>query len=396
MMNDRAAVMEVARWEFLRYLKPKQQLTGIILTFVLGLVAVGIARMSDRDDAEVRDVVIIGDGTLRVTAQPAGVFRFIPRGAESEDSARAAVAAGDLDALLIIHDIDRAELVIRRRPDWLGEMRGVLSSARRQEMLARTGLDADDLAAVLAPPELDIAYAGGSEREDRVARIALIIVLSLMLMAVFVGMGYIFGSITGEKQIRVTEQVVSAIPAQAWIDGKIVGLIGVSLVGVANTAIAVLALFLVTSRGRIPLPGSFGDPVTILVIIVFAILGLFFWFSFLAAIAAMIDDPNNSTRSSFLFVPILMTALAFMIGGNPDGGFARTLSLVPLTSPSAMPARMISGDVHALEIALSLVLLLAGVWLLRIAAGRVFRLGMLMYGKEPTWGEVRRWMLDRS
>lgn len=392
-MNHRAAVMQVARWEFLRYLKPKQQLAGIIITFVLGMVAVGIGRLADRDE-EMRDIVLIGDDILSVTAQPTETFRFIPRTAASEDSARAAVAAGDLDALLVVHDIGRAELVIRRRPDWLGEMQGVLTAARQQEMLTRTGLSADVLAAVVSPPQVDLSYEGGSERGDRAARVALIIILSLMLMAVFVGMGYIFGSITGEKQIRVTEQVVSAIPAQAWIDGKIIGLIGVSLVGVAGTAIAVLAMFAVTSRGRIPIPGSIGDPVTILLIIVFAVLGLFFWFSFLGAIAAMIDDPNSSTRGSFLFIPILMTGLAFMIGSNPDSGFARTLSLVPLTSPSAMPARMLSGDVGAIEIALSLLLLLAGVWLLRIAAGRVFRLGMMMYGKEPTWGEVRRWMLD--
>src|SRR5690606_26543893 len=153
---------------------------------------------------EVRDIVIIGDDVLAVSAQPTETFRFVPRTAAAEDSARAAVAAGDLDALLVVRDTDHAELVIRRRPNWMGEMQGVLTAARQQEMLARTGLTADVLAAVVSPPQVEVTYEGGSEREDRVARIALIIILSLMLMAVFVGMGYIFGSITGEKQIRVT------------------------------------------------------------------------------------------------------------------------------------------------------------------------------------------------
>ena len=59
-----------------------------------------------------------------------------------------------------------------------------------------------------------------------------------------------------------------------------------------------------------------------------------------------------------------------------------------------MPVRLASSDVPGWEIALSAALLLGGMLILRRIAGRVFALGMLMTGKEPSWSEVRRWMRE--
>jgi ABC-2 type transport system permease protein len=55
---------------------------------------------------------------------------------------------------------------------------------------------------------------------------------------------------------------------------------------------------------------------------------------------------------------------------------------------------MLLDRVPAWEVALAIVLLMGAVWILRRLAGKVFHLGMLMYGKEPSWGEVRRWMRE--
>jgi len=384
--------MQVARWEFLRYLKPKQQLVGMLLTFVMGLAGIGVAKLADGGD-DVREIAVIGNALgLQTTADSTLAFTYYD--AAAEDSLRGAVAEGELDALLLLHDTDRATLLLRRRADWSARVRAAVTEARQLVMLAQSGIPPETLMQVLAPPQLDVTYTSGSDRAARGERVAFIVLMTLMLMAVFVGMSYIFTSITGEKQVRVTEQVVSAIPAQAWIDGKIIGLIGVSLVSVANTAVALVAMIALFARSRIALPDTLGDPVTITVILLFTLLGLCFWFAFLGAIAAMIDDPQNSTRGSMLFIPIFATGLAFMIGNDPDTTFARVLSLLPPTAPSAMPVRLLAGDVPILEIVLALALLAAGVWLLRRAAGRIFRLAMLMYGKEPSWAEVRKWVLQ--
>jgi ABC-2 type transport system permease protein len=129
----------------------------------------------------------------------------------------------------------------------------------------------------------------------------------------------------------------------------------------------------------------------IALIVVYGVLGLFFWFAFLGAVAATIDDPHNSTRGSLLFVPMFASGMAYLVLRDADSALSRTFALFPPTAPSAMPVRLMTSEVGALELILSLGLLIGAIAMLRIAAGRIFRAAMLMYGKEPSWAELRRW-----
>jgi ABC-2 type transport system permease protein len=271
--------------------------------------------------------------------------------------------------------------------------------ARQQHMMEQAGVNAQLLGSILTPPELDLTYPERSSGHSRGERVSIVIVVTLMLMAVFIGMSYIFASITGEKQIRVTEQVVSAIPAQAWIDGKILGLIAVSIVGVVGQVLAFAAVYLLLQvfldAPALPLPSSLGHPGVVALIFLYGVLGLFFWFAFLGAVAATIDDPHTSARGSLLFIPMFASGMAFFVLRDAESGASRAFALLPPTAPSAMPVRLLMTEVGALELALSLGLLVGAIMLLRIAAGRIFRIAMLMYGKEPTWAELRRWSLGK-
>ncbi len=398
-MNRHRAVLHIARWEFLRYLKIKQQIVGMLITFFAGATTVGVMRLSDRGADDVVDVAIINPAGLPVAAGPGAKFRLTAHEATEEEALRSEIAEGERAGVLIIRDRDHAELIVRKRGDWSDELRNAVFAGRQQTLMVEQGLKPEALAKVLTPPEFRVTL----QRKDgasvsKLNRVAVAATLGLMLMAVFIGMSYVFASITGEKQIRVTEQIISAIPAQSWIDGKILGLIGVSLVTVINTALssAALVFIMLKINGKSGMGFHLGSPALIATVVIFALMGLLFWFSFLAVVASVIDDPYDSSRGSYLMVPIFATVLAFLVAKNPDGRFARALSLFPATSPSAMPARMIMTGVSWPEILLSLALLAAGAMILRIAAGRIFRLAMLMYGKEPTWAEMKRWALQRD
>ena len=203
-----------------------------------------------------------------------------------------------------------------------------------------------------------MSYAETAAGQSRGERITIVIVLGLMIMTVFIGMSYIFVSVTGEKQIRVTEQVVSAIPPQAWIDGKILGLLSVSIIGTIMQILAFAASYILVrvlfNVGQLPLPETLGDPLTVGLILLFALLGLFFWFAFLGAIAATIDDPQHSARNVCILVPVFATVLGYVVIPKPDSAVSRVLSLFPATSPAAMPARLLVSDVSPLEVVLSL------------------------------------------
>ncbi len=125
----------------------------------------------------------------------------------------------------------------------------------------------------------------------------------------------------------------------------------------------------------------------------FLLLGLVFF----GMVAATISDPSNSSRNALLFLPFLPflpLGVAFAGLGNPDALSMKALSLIPFPSPAVMPVRLVLGEVAWWEFALSVVLLVAGIGILRRAAGIIFGLGMLMYGKEPSLGEMWRWLRE--
>ncbi len=216
-------------------------------------------------------------------------------------------------------------------------------------------------------------------------------------MGLFLGFSYVFVAITGEKTQRVTESVLSAITPQTWIDGKILGLTLVVLVNVACYMFGYLVYKGVATLffgEAFTLPTGIGDPVVVLNLVLFAMLGFGFWFTLFALIAATITDPNSSSRSSLLLLPFLPLGLTLTGMDQPDAVWMRVLALIPGLSPAAMPVRLLRGDPWVVEILLSLALLVVMVWVFRRAAGRVFGVSMLMTGKEPSWGEVWRWLRE--
>ena len=395
-MSGLASTLEVARWEFRRYFKPRQQIIGIVVMALAGAATVGIVRLSQRSGDEVADIAVIATPGATLP-QPPETIRLTQYDASADAALRDSVAGGDVDGLLHIDAAGSAQLLVRRERAWIGSLRTSLDDAHRSAVLQRENIRPEAFASALSPTDFTVVIHDDADgTRSRGSRFAFVVIVSLMLMSIFTGMGYIFASITGEKQIRVTEQVMSAIPAQNWIDGKIVGITVVSIVSVLSTVGGfVLLFFLLRVAGvSVPVPGVAGDPVMLLIITLFAVLGLLLWLSFLAGIAAMIDDPHTSTRGSWLMLPVMASGLAFLALNNPDSGLIRTLALLPPTASSVMPARMLLTDVPVAETMLALALLIGAVLALRIAAARVFRLAMLMYGKEPTWAEVRRWVMS--
>lgn len=285
------------------------------------------------------------------------------------------------------------ELVVEKDPRFLSELQAVLDGRSRREKLSEEGLSAEALTRVLSPAPLDVRYLDpGRERRGRAEKVAAGVFVGILLMAVITSLAYILTGITGEKQLRVTESVVSVISPQAWIDGKVLGIAAYSLTSVANLLVggAILSLGAKAAFG-FSLPAAAIRPGVLLALVLFTGLGLLLWNSFFAAVASTIDDPNTSARSSLLFLPLLPVVACLAILRDPDSLVSRILALFPLTSAPGLPVRLVLSDPGALEIGASAVLLVGAIWLTRRLAGRVFEVGMLLYGKEPSWREIARW-----
>ncbi len=397
-MSPLRATWEVARWEFLRFFKLREMIVGLVVAIVVGAGGWGVGRMAAKSADRPVMVAVAGAQGLPITVPPESRLRIQSHPAERAPALRQAVERGELAGLVTWRADGPPTLLAGERARWRPELEQVLSAAAVQARFGAAGVRPEQLPALLAPVTLDVSYtADATPPRSPGETILTILAIVLGLVGVFTGVGYVFISITGEKQNRVTEQVVAAIPPQSWVDGKILGLSAITL---ANMASMVLSFVLLGLGARVlgislpALPAAAGSPGLIATLVLVTALGFGFWFAFMAMVAALVDDPNTSSRSGLLMLPIGVTSLAFIAFRGPDLAITRVLSILPPFSASVLPVRMLLDRVPAWEVALAIMLLAGAVWLLRRAAGKVFHLGMLMYGKEPTWGEVRRWMRE--
>jgi ABC-2 type transport system permease protein len=379
----------VAGWEFRRYFKWKDQIIGLI--FFLGISGVwyGVAKVLQGRGRTITVAVV----DMNLQAPPSGRLEFVS--APPTDSARIeGLRAGDLDGVLSRGRDGTFDLLVEQDPRYQAELQALLNAISQGERLGASGLSPQDLAAINAPAPLDVRFTDPTRQQTGTAeKIIAGVLIGVMLISVFTSMAYLMTGIAGEKQLRVTESVVSAISPQAWIDGKVIGLTAYSLTGIVNLALGGLVVGISAKLATdFAIPKIAIRPGIVLVIAVVAILGMILWNCFFAAVAATIDDPNTSTRSSMLMLPAIPVGLAVVVFRDPDSLLSHLLAVFPLTSAPALPARMVLSNPGIVEILASLLLLIGAIWLTRRVAGRIFEVGMLLYGKEPSWREIARWV----
>jgi ABC-2 type transport system permease protein len=391
-MSRARHVSVVAQWEFRRFFSWKDQAIGLALFLLVSAVWAGAALVAGSRGS----TVIIALAGVDIQAPAGGRFRF--EAAAPDDAARAAaLRQGDIQGLLSRRADGAFELLVLKDPRYRSELAALLADVVRRERLEASGVTPQALQQILAPVDLAIRFTDPvRERQGRAEKIAAAVCVGVLLMAVFTSLAYLLTGITGEKQLRVTESVVAAISPQAWIDGKVLGITAYSLASIGNVIVG-LALVGMTAHfaSGFTWPEAALRPGVILVLAVYTVLGLLLWNSFFAAVAATVSDVYTSSRSSLMFLPLVPVVLSIAVLRDPDALVARILALFPLTSAPALPMRLVLSDPGLVEVGCSLALLAGAVWVMRRIAGRVFELGILLYGKEPTLAEMIRWATER-
>ncbi|HLB75211.1 MAG TPA: ABC transporter permease [Sedimentisphaerales bacterium] len=256
-----------------------------------------------------------------------------------------------------------------------------------------------ELVRKLQSVQIDRIDVGEAETEevqsqaDSGARFMLPFFFMFLVYIGLVGTGqHLISSMIEEKGSRVIEVLLSAVSPFELMAGKIVGLAGVGL-----TIIGVWAglAYAAASWHGMNIKIS-GDLMVYLA--VYYVLG-YLLFGALFAGAGSICNTIKETQG--LMMPIMMVVIVPMISwrrlvDDPDGGLARALSFVPPLTSMVMVLRISAGsEVWIGEILGSMALLAATVVLVMWAAAKVFRTGILMYGKRPSLREVFRWLRER-
>jgi ABC-2 type transport system permease protein len=278
-----------------------------------------------------------------------------------------------------------------------------LNQAVRRQRLIEHGVKEQYIEELSKPVEL-VTYAVNEKGEeglkDSGAGLGLAFVTGFLIYLTVLLYGQvILGAIVEEKETRIAEILFSSVRPFTLMFGK---LIGVSLVALTQLAIWTFAFALLSIYGMSALAarGVTGfiiphvPPLFFVYFFLFFVLGYFIYATLYALLGSMVTTTQEGGQLSVPIVFLLMAGLymAFPVIRSPNSSFAVGVSMFPFFSPITMIVRIVTLKPPFWQIALSLMIGAITVVLLLWFASRIYRVGMLMYGKKASISEVWRWV----
>ncbi|HXE58444.1 MAG TPA: ABC transporter permease [Gemmatimonadales bacterium] len=228
---------------------------------------------------------------------------------------------------------------------------------------------------------------------------AFVLYISLVLYGI-----QVMTSVLEEKSNRIVEVLVSSLTPFQLMLGKVVGVAAVGLLQLgiwAGTAVllttqrtAIAGLFNVPPEAVsvLPIPTIRAD--LLVVFLLFFVLGFLLYAALYAAVGAMCNTMQETQQLNTPITLLVATGFICMFAllKDPNGTLAKVLSLIPFFAPTITPVRYSLHPIPLPELLLSIGVTAAGMLAITWLASRIFRVGILMYGKRPTLREVARWV----
>ncbi len=399
----------VARHEFAVTVK---RLWFVLATFVFPLLSLGVftlmfflqhKTMQETQASALAKPLGIVDLSGELRTDPAG-FRHLRCATEAE--ALKAVERGDVSSFLVVP------------ADWVrtGEVKVVTSRKATLLTAARTPLPAtledwllENLLRDVDAPRRDRAlepfrprtvYVDGSglpSGEDPKAVMQrsgqAYVFFFILFMAIFASTQYLLQGMAEEKENRVMEMVLTSVTPHDLMVGKLLGLGGAGLLQLSCwTGMGLVSTLLFDAvTGRL-------SPSAYAVCFVYFLLGYLLYGSLMLGFGSLGTNFRESQQMASIWSLIASSPAFVMIAliESPQGGLARVFSFIPFTAPMTMMFRYVVDPkgTPLWELLLSASLLAATAWLALAASARLFRVGLLLYGKRPGLREIWRWLLQ--
>jgi ABC-2 type transport system permease protein len=317
------------------------------------------------------------------------------------------IRLGELDAYLIVpenyNDVNaRYEFLSRRSGDFVinETLKDALDNAVRSQRLADARISEEKVRQLSRKVIWDVKKLDETGAEtDEAGGFMVGFVIALMIYLVLIIYGQtILSAVVEEKETRIAEVLFSSARPFELMMGKLVGvgLAGLTQFGVWVISAAILVTLAIpalrASGLNIMVPGI--TPEVIVYFLIFFVLGVFLYGSVFALIGSMVTTVQEGGQFSFLPMIVMLAGFYFSLAVIRDANSALTVwaSIVPFLGPMTMPVRIVQEMPPFWQIGLSVLvngLTIAGmIWL----ASRVYRIGMLMYGKRATIPEVWKWI----
>lgn len=281
-----------------------------------------------------------------------------------------------------------------RERSWLGE---ALNRILLQQQLSNRGMAVNQAYLLPQPIKVDAVRIerGREVRSNGTGRFLEIIVMVMLIYiaVLFYGIS-VMRSVLEEKNSRIMEVLLSSASSTELMTGK---LLGVGAVGL--TQIAVWTLM----AGVVALPSlaaqaSFGElqisPLVMISFVLFFLLGYLLYSTMYATIGAITTTEQEGQQVQFIIViPLVLSVFMLMpVLRAPDSAAVVWMSLIPFFAPIVMFARIVEQTPPLWQITLSLLLLIGTVAGLTVLCARIYRIGVLIYGKRATLPEILKWL----
>jgi len=407
----------VLDYEFMSYMKNKVYVWStivlvVILAILLSLPSIigffkglgvtpGGGEPVDDPTATVYIVDQSGKGpdTAFYTSALIGI-RWQIASADQLDTLRTDIDAGKARAAFIINEPGKYTYIVKRESLGASEgprLQGTLDMYFHSAALAARGLTQAEIQAFLTPSTLEqVETVQESGKSMTQAYLYTYLLLMLLYMTVMLYGQMVATSVAGEKSNRAMEMLITSARPMSLMFGKVLGsgLAGLAQIGALMLAAAgFYQLNAAQFKDIAIIKSAFEMPADIMVYtLVFYLIGYFmyaFLYGALGSLASRTEDINTSIMPIVLIlVAAMMVSMVGMV--SPDAAYVTVCSFIPLLSPMVMFMRICMTDVPFWQIGISLVLMIATTVGIGWLSARIYRIGVLMYGKPPKLGELIR------
>ena len=439
----------ILKREYLTRVKKK---SFIIMTLLIPIMMAAFtilpAYLASMDDTELRTIAVYDPTGLildKMEDQGYTKFHYIPK--QQYNELKTDFKSNEYYALLVIPEniltINQAQLVSDKQitfdiKNMVGDRIGrIIENEKRQQVINEAGMPdlEKKLTATKTHIELNTIKVGESGKVVKSStEIAMVIGYAsgfLIYMFVFIYGTMVMKGVMGEKSSRIVEVIISSVKPFQLLFGKIVGIGLVGLTQIAlwlilGTAItAGISAFMgggaavgtqatdIMSGGQamgqmaaantnvasdiIQMIGNMNLPLILFALFFYFIGGFLLYASLMGAIGSAVDSDEDAQQMMLpVTMPLIFSIIMlFPVVKNPEGSFAFWVSMIPFTSPVTMMVRIPFG-IPAWQIILSMSILVATIFGTIWVAGKIYRTGILMYGKKVNLKEIVKWLFYKN
>ncbi|MEN0020413.1 MAG: ABC transporter permease [Planctomycetota bacterium] len=313
------------------------------------------------------------------------------------------IALAVIDPDAVVEDADRADdaprfggyqLFVRTKLDdrTTNELRSSLSWSIREQRFKAAGVDRTEIAElerVASGRTQEVTEEGTRDVAFGLNQILPFAIMFLLFMGVMTGGQYLLTTTVEEKSSRVIEVLLSAVSPMQLMFGKILGqmIVGLALL-ITYNSLGIIALIVFERLDIIKAD-------VLIYMMIFFLLAYITFAAFMAAIGAAVNELREaqSLMTPIILLLIVSFYLSMPVSQDPDATYAVVLSFIPPVSPFIMLTRIASTEPPPLwqawlAIGINAIAAYASVWL----AAKVFRIGLLMFGKPPSFGTLIKWV----